>query len=337
MPPRRDKKKPSPPKPTQVFKKEYIYAGSLKPNSIDGELYWADDRAKSSSQFTARYLSEDKKADGARSASPTGHAKSLSSRLKDHGDEPENKMGYITEPTHGPASKLHSVMTSAQPRMDHDVQEEYYKRTYPFNYLQLKDLKDTTASVERVYKIQQITGAEESKTMESIILSLRYLEDTEKQNLKNCLFFDLMGFGAESVLYASAFGFERLITLELSERSKSDAIRFIRQVPGLYERCTVLVGSFHDYFPCDAQVYYMDCGRVIDRRRMGDEGVLVNKIFALFGTLLPGAFLILLTNMTHFDVTDDFKAPWMKILLKATVHHGYPDEATLWIFGVEFK
>jgi hypothetical protein len=169
--------------------------------------------------------------------------------------------------------------------------------------------------------------------MEAVILALRYLEDTEHQNLKRCLFFDLMAIGAEAVIYASAFGFERLISLELSEQSKSKANRIIRQIPGLQDKCTVLIGSFHDYFPCDAQVYYMDCSRVIDVRKMGDEGILIDKIFTLFGTLLPGAFLILLTSLSHFDAARDFAAPWMKILLKAQLK----DESTLWIYALEFK
>jgi len=317
-----------------------MYCGGLRANGIDGELYWADDRARSSSQFSARLLAreEDNFGQKQRSGSPKGHhskmGSSLAAALTHSLGRPQNKTGYFPEAGHGPASLLHATMTSSQPAMDHDEREEYYNRTYPYNYLQLKDLKDTAASVERVYTIQALTGAEQSKTMEAVILALRYLEDTERQNLKRCLFIDLMAHGAEAVLYASAFGFDRMITLELSERSKNDAIRIIRQIPGLVERCTVLVGSFHDYFPCDAQIYYMDCCRVVDCRKIGDEGILLDKVFTLFRTLLPGSFLVLLTNLTNFDAAKDFKAPWMRRLLKATVHHGHPDQSTLWIYGL---
>jgi len=332
MPPRRAPPKAKPDKPAVAEKKQYC--GGLSSNK-DGELYWDDERARSSSQFAARYLAfEEKgaKALGGRSPSPKREL------LAPKG--PQNTTGYIDEsttPSGGPASLLHKVMKSSQPSMSFEDQEKYYSRTYPFNYLELKDLQDTATSVERVYMIQSLTGIEKSKTMESVILACRYLEDTEHQNLKHSIFIDLMAEGAEAVLYASAFEFERLITLELSEKSKSDAIRTISRIPGLKERSTVLCGSFHDYFFCDAQVMYMDCCRIINPRLFGDEGVLVNKIFTLYRTLLPGAFLVLITFMADFDAGRDFQAPWMKLLLKATVGHGTAEESTLRIYGLEFK
>lgn len=331
MPPRKAQKKQSPPKPLVAEKKQYC--GGLKPNDIDGELFWADDRAKSSSQFAARYLAHEEK-DIMHNAVKSDSRSS--SKLIEH-HSTTNTFGYIAESTRGPAANLHKVMTSSQPIMDHDEREEFYARTYPYNYLHLVDLKDTSASVERVYTIQEFTGSEQSKTMEAVILSLRYLENTEHQTLNRCIFIDLMAQCGEAVLYASAFGFSRLITLELSEDSKSEAIRIIGQIPLLSEKVTVLIGSFHDYFPCDAQVYYCDLCRVVNPRGMMDEGVLVNKLFSLFENLLPGVFLILITWMPEFSASKDFKAPWMKRLLKATVHHGLPDESTLWIYGLDFS
>lgn len=213
-----------------------------------------------------------------------------------------------------------------------EEREEYYERTYPMNHLQLKELKETTSSVERVYFIQSLTGAGQSRTMEAVILSLRYLGDTERVEFFRCSFVDLMAMQGEALLYASAFGFPRLITLELSEKSKLEATRIIRQIPGLAERSTILIGSVQDHFPCDCGVYYMDCTRIVNSRKMGDEGLLVNLIFALFRTLHPGAFLVLLTTMPDFSAERDFLAPHMRRLLKANFSH----QCTLWVFGLDF-
>lgn len=144
MPPRRAPPKAKPDKPAVAEKKQYC--GGLSSNK-DGELYWDDERARSSSQFAARYLAfEEKgaKALGGRSPSPKREL------LAPKG--PQNTTGYVDEsttPSGGPASLLHKVMKSSQPSMSFEDQEKYYSRTYPFNYLELKDLQDTATSVVR--------------------------------------------------------------------------------------------------------------------------------------------------------------------------------------------
>ena len=56
-------------------------------------------------------------------------------------------------------------------------------------------------------------------------------------------------------LYGSAFNFKRIINIELTEKGKDITKKLIKNIAGLDEHVSVLVGTFRDYFPMDAQVY----------------------------------------------------------------------------------
>jgi hypothetical protein len=60
----------------------------------------------------------------------------------------------------------------------------------------------------------------------------------------------------EVALYGSAFNFKRIINIELTEKGKDTTKKLVKSIGGgLDEHVSVLVGTFRDYFPVDAQVY----------------------------------------------------------------------------------
>ena len=59
-------------------------------------------------------------------------------------------------------------------------------------------------------------------------------------------------------LYGSAFDFKRIINIELTEKGKDITKKLVKRIGGgLDEQVSVLVGTFRDYFPVDAQVYVL--------------------------------------------------------------------------------
>ena len=169
--------------------------------------------------------------------------------------------------------------------MTEEEEKVYYEKLYPFNYLTLQEFETTASSIERVYHIEELTGRKEetskSRTMEAVVLFCRYLEDQAHVALQAAVFVDCMGCGGETCLYASAFHFKKIISIELTERSQYTAIRAISAIKGLPRQCTILCGTVKDYFPYDADVYYYDLLWVSDGRTWVDESVLIDSIFRL--------------------------------------------------------
>lgn len=263
-----------------------------------------------------------------RSVSPDRRKEGKEGSEKKKGPKVEKRPHYI-----GP-------FPSSQPKMTEDEEKVFYEKLYPFNYLTLQEFETTASSIERVYHIEELTGRKEesskSRTMEAVVLYCRYLEDQAHVALAAAVFVDCMGCGGETCLYASAFHFHKIISIELTERSKYTATRAISAIKGLPRQCTVLCGTVKDYFPYDADVYYYDLLWVSNGRTWVDESVLIDSIFRLCEKVqTPVAYLALLTVTNEIKAAKDYNAPHMKLVMSTKVHFGQPDEATIWIFQVE--
>jgi hypothetical protein len=176
-----------------------------------------------------------------------------------------------------------------------------------------------------------------SKTMEAIVLFCRFLESDSPLKLHDCVCVDLMSFGGEVALYGSAFAFQRIISVELTDSSRKRTADLVAKIHGLSDRVTILVGTFRDYFPYDAQVYYLDCTWLCDGRTFVDEFVIIKQLFALCARIEQVgtyAYLCLLTQTKELEPVRDFGAKHMKVLLRTVIHFGLPDECVASIFQV---
>ena len=348
---------------------------SLDPKDPHGDLFWNSPTSKTSSQFVVQALKENanehrqalldrqkelklfisskgnsgspgSKADGSRpgsrsgSKSPTRRKDGVADSKKDAKGRPEGKEGERKK-TSTIQKKPHYIgpFPSSQPKMTEEEEKLYYEKLYPFNYLTLQEFETTASSIERVYHIEELTGRKEetskSRTMEAVVLYCRYLEDQAHVALKAATFVDCMGCGGETCLYASAFHFQKIISIEITERSKYTAIRAISAIKGLPRQCMVLCGTVKDYFPYDADVYYYDLLWVSDGRTWVDESVLIDGIFRLCEKVqTPVAYLALLTVTSDIKAAKDYNAPHMKLVMSTKVHFGQPDEATIWLYQV---
>ena len=341
----------SPPKKHHFSVKELA---SKDPNDPHGDLFWNSPTSKSSSQFLALALAENatehrkklmdrkkelqafiKSGGKSRDSSPSGKKTSNRSRS----NSPKKEFGK--ESSKKKEAKPHYIgaFPSSQPKMTEEEEKLYYDKLYPFNYLTLKEFETTASSIERVYQIEELTGkkneSSKSRTMEAVVLYCRYLEDQAHVALTSCVFVDCMGFGGETCLYASAFHFERIISIELTERSRYLANRGVRSIEGLSRSCTLLLGTVRDYFPYDADVYYYDLLWVSEARSWVDEAVLIDQIFNLCSKVqTPVAYLALMTITNNIKADKDYQAPHMKLVMSTKIHFGMPDECTIWLYQI---
>jgi len=237
-------------------------------------------------------------------------------------------------------AQVKKAMMAAQPhRLNNEERVEFYEKAYPYTFLSLKALQSTADSIERVYKIEALTGGSfgegvvKPKTMDAVILACRYLEGTGDLRFEHSTFVDCLGSGGETALYASAFNFGHILSIEITEEKKAAARKLISNIEGLPALCTIIVGLVHDYFPFDAQVYYYDVTRVCDGVSCADEGLLIDKIFSLCKRAQVGSYLVLLSNI-EVEAIDDFGATHMRSILKSTVHHGEPDQCKIAFYGI---
>ena len=325
------------------------------PNDPQGDLFWNSPTGKSSSQFLKMALDEN----------ATEHRKKLLDRKRELQDfiKTEGKSRDKSPDRKGSPSRARSIspkrekqdgeksiktalkphyigpFPSSQPKMTEEEEKLYYEKLYPFNYLTLKEFETTASSIERVYQIEELTGKKEetskSRTMEAVVLYCRYLEDQAHVALTSAVFVDCMGHGGETCLYASAFHFQRIISIELTERSHYIANRAVRSIQGLIRSCTLLMGTVRDYFPYDADVYYYDLLWLSEARSWVDEAVLIDQIFRLCKKVAtPVAYLALLTVTNDIKATKDYDAPHMKLVMSTKIHFGQPDECTIWLYQV---
>jgi hypothetical protein len=296
---------------------------ALNPSDPRSDLYWDSPAGKGRSMYVQQML--DVNDAEAKSPKKTGHVKAAGAGSKAQAKTTFNRGAF----------------SSAQPSMTETEQKEYYLKTYPFNYLTLQDFKATADSIERVYQIEMMTGIgkdeAKSRTMEALVLYCRFLEDESPLSLSKCVCVDLMSNGGEVALYGFAFDFERIIDINLTEASRARSKELIATIPGLKEKCSILTGTFRDYFPYDAQVYYMDCTWLCDGRTFVDEFVFIKAVFDLCARIEQAgsfAYLCLLTQTKELEPVRDFAAAHMKVLLRTVIHFGLPDECVAWVFQV---
>lgn len=361
---RRSKKVKSPPKKRYEDelsppKKHHFSVKELAckdPNDPHGDLYWNSPTSKSSSQFLTLALAEnavehrkklmERKRElqifiqsGGKSRDSSPSRKDMKGSSRSRSSSP--KKGPDMERKKKPEAKPHYIgaFPSSQPKMTEEEEKLYYDKLYPFNYLTLKEFETTATSIERVYQIEELTGKKseegKSRTMEAVVLYCRYLEDQAHVALTSAVFVDCMGYGGETCLYASAFHFQRIISIELTERSRYLANRGIRSIEGLSRSCTILYGTVRDYFPYDADVYYYDLLWVSEARSWVDEAVLIDQIFTLCAKVqTPVAYLALMTVTNNIKADKDYQAPHMKLVMSTKIHYGEPDECTIWLFQI---
>jgi len=322
----------------------------INPADPYSDLFWGSPTGKSTSQFVTQMLDE-KDADAKSKAVRKGRFPPLSPDAKGakgsraRSPSPDNRgspLGALADPTAKAQAKQiafqRSAFSSAQPHMSDTEQREYYQKVYPFNYLTLADFKKTADSVERVYRIEAMTGHKGgSRTMEAVVLYCRFLQSDSPLALGMSVLVDLMADGGEVALYGSAFDFKRIVNIELTERGTATTKKLVKSIAGLEDYVSVIVGTFRDYFPMDAQVYYMDCGWVCDGRAMVDEFVLIKLLFELCSKIEQHGtqtYLCLLTQTRELEPARDFGARHMMTLLRTVIHFGLPDECVAWIFQV---
>lgn len=216
-----------------------------------------------------------------------------------------------------------------------------FSRSYPFNHLNFKELKEYAESIERVYHVKELVeeipftspkfnllanAKSNSENVDMIIMSLRFILDNYKISYRDKLFVDLMGQGGEICLYASSFDFAEILDIEICEDGYHRCKIIMNKIPNLNRKMKVVCGSLLDYFPVDAFIFFMNCKLL--EEGMLDEGIMIYQAFKMLKDTLAGSFIILVTSLNQIN-PQDFGIDYLKFILSSKL----PSHGSMWIFS----
>jgi len=199
-----------------------------------------------------------------------------------------------------------------------------------FPYLDVKQ-KEVTDFADTVYKVAQaeriVTHKKSKRTVEAITVTMRFLEQNEGFVFRHAGFCECMGFAAEACVYASAFGFKTLESIELCEASTKLGYCYLRMM-GEKEAASFssAVSRFQERMGIHCEVNYFDTIHLGDL----DEGILIQAYLDSCKRILPGSYAILVTKHPGFKLSS-YNIDYLKIILPTTVAATHDDEGYVYM------
>lgn len=175
-----------------------------------------------------------------------------------------------------------------------------YRLNFPFNNVKYEDVEDYIETLEQIYDIRDKIQHTFSSPyfFEVITMSLRFLIDNQKVDLKGKGFVDLFCSTGETCLYASPFGFSENLGIMYESSSlviMKQEIKKFSLKPNVQYR----IGSMQDYFPEDCFLFFADISELWNS--VFDEGILFHLIVRLSKPVLPGSYFIVVTSMENIS------------------------------------
>ena len=189
---------------------------------------------------------------------------------------------------------------------------------FPFQDVNKKDLEKTTEALDSVMRVREfLTQYDKSPSetkFEAIALAVEYLKTNKSFNVTKKTFVDCLGSYGEGALYALAFGFSRVISVELTKKTKAEGQRLIDHLKPLFKGESLHLSKleFEKCFFNELDVNEFDC-LVIDftlfRTTLMDEGTLVSWFLDYCASAKTGSFLVMVTTASSMNLNDYYDCP----------------------------
>eukprot|EP01041_Mallomonas_annulata_P000644 gene644-1244_t len=197
---------------------------------------------------------------------------------------------------------------------------------FPFSELDTVDILHFQECVTKAFTIQDALGQDQrTRKCEAILICLRHLYTKHNVKFDDKMFMDCLSLDGETILLASSFMFDQLYGIELSQSSMETALTRLENFSEIKDKIKFRVGSFQDYFLCNADVVFIDCTIIGPYL---DEGCLLYSFYSCCRSLLPGSYVIILTRLDQIDTVDTN----LELILHAQVCNGSSEEAFMWLF-----
>lgn len=189
---------------------------------------------------------------------------------------------------------------------------------FPFQDVDKKSLEKTTEALDAVMRVREyLTQFDKSPSetkFEAIALAVEYLKTNKSFNVAHKTFIDCLGSNGEGALYALAFGFSRVISVEVTKKTKAEGRRLVERLQPLFKRESLHLSHlvFEKCFFNELDVNEFDC-LFIDftffRSTLMDEGTLISWFLDYCASAKSGSFLVMVTSATSINLNDYYDCP----------------------------
>lgn len=213
---------------------------------------------------------------------------------------------------------------------------------YPFENLNIKTQILLSDRLERNFLIKDLlTERKPDVAIEinfhAIAKAMRYIQDNLYLD-PDCLFVDILGVAGSAALFASSFDVARAKSIEIREEGTKLARSVIEKMKSDKKnrtKFTLKTGCMLDYFWPDANLVYINCHTITNESTI-DEATLLLHYFKLCEQLLPGSYLIVVTNMVELytkNVETDLHVYHVQYLYDEVIDDPDPviGKVTVWI------
>lgn len=199
---------------------------------------------------------------------------------------------------------------------------------FPFQNINRDDLLRTADELENVMLIRDALsqcGFSVSETkFEAISVAIQYLKTEKAFTVGNKTFLDCLGCRGEGSMYAIAFGFGNLLSIEVTKKTLKQGQRLVEiiapQIGGKLDlsQITFETGGFNQFDVNGFDCIFMDV--TIFRSTLIDESTLIAKFLEYCSMANVGSFFILVTTVPTINLHDycDYSGRF-RLLLDASV------------------
>ena len=204
--------------------------------------------------------------------------------------------------------------------------------TFPYLDISQKSVDSFADVVYNFSRIENICNSPTKRTAEACTVALRFLQQSENLDFSSISFCEAVAYGAEACCYASAFGFREVYSIEYSDAGRKLAYKRLTRVgPGAQRLVRLQLGRYQENFVIDAGITYFDTNLYDDL----DEGVVLEAFLRLCKLLLPGSYIVIVTQIgiTEFRL-GDWGVDYMELVLPTTVSKVENDESSLLVYKI---
>jgi hypothetical protein len=185
---------------------------------------------------------------------------------------------------------------------------------FPFHDVNRADLARTTDTVEAVMRVRDVLSHHYQLTVsparfEAVSIAVEYLKTNHALDASSKVFLDCLGSRGEAAIYASAFGFARVVSVELTKKTLAQGTRLLENLKSTFPDmqaaldCVTLGGGFFRQHAVEGfDVIFLDV--TCFRSTLMDEAALLGLFLDYCAAAKPGSYVVLVTTASALHLTD---------------------------------
>ena len=205
---------------------------------------------------------------------------------------------------------------------------------FPFIDVNRADMARTADTIESVMRVRDVLAGHyqlivSAARFEAVSLAVEYLKTNHALDASSKVFVDCLGSRGEAAIYASSFGFGRVVSVELTKKTLAQGTRLLENLRVSFPEFAValagvaLDGGFFRQHPVESfDVLFLDV--TCFRSTLMDEAALLGHFLDYSATAKAGSYVVLVTTAPALHLADYYDCPEtakfpFRLLLEADV------------------